>query len=200
MRRFVLGWKVLGHEARLNAHIVNYADDFVILCRGTADEALAMMRGMMDRLRLTVNEKKTRRCDLPADTFLFLGYTFGRLYSWRTGRDYIGPAPAARKVRQLCRNLSAATTRQTCFMAVEDKVRTLNQMIRGWANYFSLGAVVRAYDIVMQHACRRLRRWLCQKFGVPGWASWRYTHQYLHGELGLIRLRRTRRRLLWANA
>ena len=199
MRRFVLGWKVLGHEARLNAHIVNYADDFVILCRGTADEALATMRSMMGKLRLTVNEKKTRRCDLPEDTFTFLGYTFGRLYSGRTGRAYIGPAPAATKVRRLCRNLSEATTRQTCFRAVEDKVRTLNQMLRGWANYFCLGAVVRAYKTVMDHAQRRLRRWLCRKFYVRGTGEGRYPIAYLHGELGLMRLRRTRQNLLWAN-
>ena len=69
MRRFVLGWKVLGHAARLNARIVNYADDFVICCRGRADKAMAAMRTMMEKLRLTVNEKKTRRCGLPADTF-----------------------------------------------------------------------------------------------------------------------------------
>src|SRR5277367_6015836 len=101
MRRFVVGWKQQGHEKRLDARIVNYADDFVICCRGNADEALAAMRDMMDRLRLTVNEKKTRRCDLPADTFTFLGYTFGRRYSRRTGRPYIGPAPAAAKVQRL---------------------------------------------------------------------------------------------------
>src|SRR5215471_2453207 len=41
MRRFVLGWKKLGHEKRLQAHIVNYADDLVICCRGHAEEALA---------------------------------------------------------------------------------------------------------------------------------------------------------------
>jgi len=199
MRRFVLGWKVLGHEARLNAHIVNYADDFVILCRRGAEAALATMRAMMDRLRLTVNEKKTRRCDVPAEPFTFLGYTFGRLYSWRTGRAYIGPAPATKKVQQLCRNLSEATNRRTCFMAVEEKVRTLNQKIRGWANYFCLGAVVRAYDIVMKHARRRLRRWLCRKFGVRGVGYRRYPNQCLHEQLGLIQLRRTRQSLLWAN-
>ena len=49
MRRFVLGWKTLGHEQRLDAHIVNYADDFVICCRGTADEAMAAMRDMMSQ-------------------------------------------------------------------------------------------------------------------------------------------------------
>jgi RNA-directed DNA polymerase len=199
MRRFVLGWKALGHEARLNAHIVNYADDFVICCWGSAAKALATMRGMMDRLRLTVNEKKTRRCDLPANTFTFLGYTFGRRYSRRTGRTYIGPAPAKRKVQKLCRNLSERTDRRTCFMAVPEKVRTLNLMLKGWANYFQLGAVVWAYEIVMKHARRRLRRWLCRKFGVRGVGYRRFPKKYLHEQLGLIQLRRTRQSLLWAN-
>jgi group II intron reverse transcriptase/maturase len=62
MRRFVLGWKRLGHEHRLRAYIVNYADDFVICCRGTAKQAMAAMREMMRALRLTVNEQKTRQC------------------------------------------------------------------------------------------------------------------------------------------
>ena len=62
IRRFVAGWKALGHEARLEARIVNYADDFVICCRGTGAEALAAMRRMMARLKLTVNEAKTRVC------------------------------------------------------------------------------------------------------------------------------------------
>jgi hypothetical protein len=68
MRRFVLGWKKLGHEKRLKAYIINYADDLVICCRGRADEALILMRNMMSKLKLTVNypargEKET---NLPA--------------------------------------------------------------------------------------------------------------------------------------
>lgn len=47
MRRFVRGWKTLGHQQRLSAYIVNYADDFVICCRGTAAEAMVAMRRMM---------------------------------------------------------------------------------------------------------------------------------------------------------
>jgi len=90
MRRFVLGWKKLGHEKRLAAHIVNYADDLVICCRGRAEEALARMRDIMTKLKLTVNETKTRVCKLPEEKFDFLGYTFGRCYSPKTGRAYIG--------------------------------------------------------------------------------------------------------------
>ena len=90
MRRFVLGWKKLGHEKRLAAYIVNYADDLVICCRGRAEEALDRMRDIMTRLKLTVNETKTRVCKLPEEKFDFLGYTFGRCYSPKTGRAYIG--------------------------------------------------------------------------------------------------------------
>ena len=94
MRRFVLGWKTLGHETRYQARIVNYADDFVILCRRRADDALATMRDMMRRLKLTVNETKTHVARLPAESFDFLGYTFGRMYSPRTGGAYLGARPA----------------------------------------------------------------------------------------------------------
>jgi RNA-directed DNA polymerase len=84
MRRFVLGWKILGCERRFNARIVNYADDFVICCKGQADEAMTAMREIMGRLKLTVNEEKTRICDLPEGRFDFLGYNFGRCYSTKT--------------------------------------------------------------------------------------------------------------------
>src|ERR1019366_496048 len=98
MRRFVLGWKKLGHEKRLKAYIINYADDFVICCQTGADEALDLMRNMMSRLKLTVNESKTRVCRLPEEKFDFLGYTFGRCYSPKTGRTYWGTTPSKKRV------------------------------------------------------------------------------------------------------
>jgi RNA-directed DNA polymerase len=199
MRRFILGWKVLGHADRLNAHIVNYADDFVICCRrGYADKAMAVMRHMMSKLRLTVNEKKTRRCSLPEETFTFLGYTFGRCYSHRSGGEYIGPRPARQKVQKLCRSLSEHTDRRTCLQDTEGKVRKLNQMLVGWANYFCLGPVVRAYETVMKHVQRRLRRWLCEKHKVWSGIYTRYPDEYLHEQLGLKQLCVRRHSQLWA--
>jgi group II intron reverse transcriptase/maturase len=75
MRRFVLGWKQLGHEKRFKAYVVNYADDLVICCRSSAEEALVTMRVVMAKLKLTVNETKTRVCKLPGERFDFLGYS-----------------------------------------------------------------------------------------------------------------------------
>jgi group II intron reverse transcriptase/maturase len=88
MRRFILGWKMLGHQQRLDAHIVNYADDYVICCRGTAQEAMVAMRPMMEKLKLTINETKTGVCAIPEDRFDFLGYTIGRCYSSKTGKAH----------------------------------------------------------------------------------------------------------------
>ena len=197
MRRFIMGWK-LNHEERLQAHVVNYADDFVICTRGRAEEAMATMRDMMSRLKLTVNEQKTRRCQLPDGTFTFLGYTFGRHYSRQTGGSYLGPRPALKKIRKLCQSISEETDQRTCSQDAEDKVRKLNQKLNGWANYFCLGPVVRVYEVVMKHSRRRLRRWLSHKHKVRTREYAHFPNTFLHDQLGLSQLGAKGRRLLWA--
>ena len=142
MRRFVLGWKVRGHEKRLDAHIVNYADDFVICCPpGKASEAMSVMRQMMGQLKLTVNEKKTRECRVPDEPFTFLGFTFGRQVSWRTGRSYTAPAPSKKKVQGVCNKIHEATSCSTTWRDIDDEVSRLNQILMGWGDYFRLGYV-----------------------------------------------------------
>jgi hypothetical protein len=200
MRRFVLGWKTLGHEERFQARIVNYADDFVICCRGTGAQAQAAMRNMMERLKLTVNEAKTKLCRVPDETFDFLGYTFGRCYSQQTGRAYLGTRPAKKKIRKLCASLRAQTSRRFLLLEAEQIVKRLNLQLRGWANYFCLGPVSKAYRAIDCYATKRLRRWLCEKHKVPGAGTSRFPDQYLYQELGLIRLPELTRNLPWANA
>src|ERR1700719_3483728 len=112
MRRFVLGWKKLGLEERLGSRIVTYADDLVILCRrGKAEEALQRMRELMGKLKLTVNEEKTRICGIPEGEFDFLGYTFGRMYSARTGKAYLGYRPSRKSIKRMVENVHALTAR-----------------------------------------------------------------------------------------
>ena len=60
------------------------------------------MRDMMSKLKLTVNETKTRVCKLPEEKFDFLGYTFGRCYSPKTGRAYLGTTPSKKRVQRIC--------------------------------------------------------------------------------------------------
>ena len=200
MRRFVLGWKTLGHEKRLDAYIVNYADDFVICCRNTAARAMTSMRRMMEKLRLTVNEQKTRPCRVPDESFDFLGYTIGRCYSPKTGKVYIGTRPSKKKVVAMCRAISEMTARRWTLLPVEDRVTRINRKLAGWANYFCLGPVSKAYHAVDRHSCRRLRQWLCAKHKVQGQGTSRFPDEYLYRTLGLIRLSERTRSFSWAKA
>jgi RNA-directed DNA polymerase len=198
MRRFVLGWKTLGHERRLDAHIVNYADDFVICCRNGADKAQAAMTEMMSRLKLTVNEAKTHICELPKETFDFLGYTFGRCHSPKTGRSYIGTRPAKKRIARICSAMSEVTDGRGTGKGTGEVVMQLNRMMSGWANYFCLGPVSKAYHAVEQHARNGLRQWLRRKHKMPGRATTQVPDEYLHQRLGLIALSPRTANFPWA--
>ena len=200
MRRFVLGWKTLGHEQRLRARIVNYADDFVICCRDTADKAMAAMRDMMARLKLTVNETKTHICRVPEESFDFLGYTLGRCYSPRTGRAFLGIRPSKKKVLRLCRQISELTSCRWEPLDHEEMVGRLNRVLVGWSNYFSRGSVSRAYRAVDRHARQRLRQWLCRKHKLSGRGTASYPLRYVYDTLGLVELQVRPRNLPWAKA
>jgi group II intron reverse transcriptase/maturase len=200
MRRFIVGWKILGHEQRLDAHIVNYADDFVICCRGTAEAAMTTMRGMMSQLRLTVNETKTRLCRVPEETFDFLGYTIGRCWSPKTGKSYIGTTPSAKKIDRLKREISDQTSRKWFWTDVEDRVARLNRMLLGWSNYFCLGPVSASYRAIDRHARHRLRQWLRGKYKLKSRGTSRFPDKYLHDVLGLVRLSDLPKTFPWAKA
>ena len=200
MRRFILGWKLGGHARRWSAHIVNYADDFVICCKGRADEAMAAMRHMMEKLKLAVNDDKTHLCRIPQERFDFLGYTFGRYYSRQTGRAYIGTRPSVKSIKRMVASITEETGRNRTLLDASDVVGRLNRKLSGWANYFCLGPVTPAYRAINTHAIRRLRRWLCKKHKVHGTGIRRYPDQYLHEQLGLINLSTRTRNFPWAKA
>ena len=200
VRRFILGWKTLGHQQRLGAKIVNYADDFVICCHGTAAEAMQVMRSMMSSLKLTVNETKTRLCRLPDESFDFLGYTIGRCYSPRTGRAYIGTRPSRKKINRLCREISEVTACRYGLLDVEEIVGRLNRKLNGWSNYFRLGPVSKAYAAVDSHTRKRLRQWLCRKHKVRGQGTSRFPDSQLHDQLRLVQLSAKTRNFPWAKA
>jgi hypothetical protein len=198
MRRFVLGWKQLGHERRLGAYIVNYADDMVICCRKGADQALSVMRNMMSKLKLAVNETKTRVCILPEEKFDFLGYTLGRCYSAKTGKAYLGTVPSKKRVQRLYQAVSEVTQRHSILQDAETMVATLNRKLMGWSNYFCLGPVSKAYRAVDQHAARRLRQWLCAKHKAVGQGTGKFPDETLYLKFGLVRLAQRTDSLPWA--
>src|SRR5208283_3584315 len=128
MRRFVLGWKKLGLERTLGTRLVTYADDLVILCqKGKAEEALQRLRAIMGKLKLTVNEEKTRICKVPEGEFDFLGYTFGRMYSAKTGQARLGQRPSKKSIKRAVEKIHALTDRAGTGQETTELVGQLNR-------------------------------------------------------------------------
>ena len=200
MRRFIVGWKVLGRARRFDAEIVNYADDFVVCGKAPADMMRGAVEDMMERLRLPINATKTRSMRVPEEPLEFLGYRIGRNYRRDTGRAYIGTRPSRSSVVSVCRRISELTHRRYGLLDSETVVRRLNRVMTGWANYFQLGQVSPAYKAVDEHAIRRLRQWLCRKHKVRAGKYVRFPDKRLRDDLGLTRLVSRTARFPWANA
>ena len=190
----------MGHQQRWSAHIVNYADDLVICCKRGAEDALAAMRTIMERLKLTVNEDKTHLCRIPQERFDFLGYTFGRCYSPKDGHAYLGTRPSKKSIQRMAAGITEVTDRRMDWLEAEEIVGRLNRKLTGWANYFCLGPVSSAYQTLDQHARQRLRRWLRKKHKVRGRGMTRFPDDDLHTGLGLVRLAARTRNFPWAKA
>lgn len=201
MRRFVLAWKKRGLQYRLGSRIVTYADDLVICCRkGRAEEALQRMREIMGQLKLTVNEEKTRICTVPEGEFDFLGYTFGRIYSARTGQANIGLRPSKKSIKRVIETVHALTAEAMAWQDTTALVGKLNRTLRGWANYFNVGTFNKAYRAIDSYTMARLSRWLRNKYRVRRHGYGDYPPSYIYETMGLVRLTRIGRDNSWAKA
>ena len=97
-------------------------------------------------------------------------------------------------------SISEVTDRRMGWLGAEEIVGRLNRKLTGWANYFCLGPVSPAYQLLDEHVRQRLRRWLCKKHKVASSGSSRFPDQFLYSELGLVRLAPRTHNLPWAKA
>jgi RNA-directed DNA polymerase len=187
MHRFIKAFRTYGLDRRYGAVLVTYADDFVVLCRHGAAEVLETTRRWMTRIGLTLNEDKTRVCHARCESFDFLGYTFGPMYSPRTGGCYPGARPSRKAVASIKDAIRRRLWRGNP-APWEELVRDLNRTTRGWAAYFSYGSCSKARRDVHLHLYHAVRRFLRRRHNVAGSGYRQFPEPVVFGELGVLAL------------
>lgn len=188
MHRYLRAWREREKGDLLCGKIVNYADDFVILTRGHAEEALRWTRWVMSKIGLTINEDKTRICNGRTELFDFLGYSFGPMCFRKDGHMYLGAMPSRQAVGQL-RKKVRKILRKGIVAPWIDVRKQLNRTLDGWSNYFSIGTRTFAYRAVDNFVQIAVRNFLQRRHKVPGRGTRRFPDSAIFGELGVRRLR-----------
>ena len=188
MNRFLKHWRLTKRGEAFHAHVVSYADDFVILSCGHAAEALAWTKAVMTKLGLTINEAKTSLKDARKERFDFLGYSFGPHWFKKNGKWYLGASPSKKSMQRF--KTKVGETLVPANVAPWEDVRDqLNSMLQGWSHYFSYGATASAYKHVDWHVYERVRDFLVRRHKVAGRGTRRFSCETVY-EGGLIRLER----------
>jgi len=192
MNRFLKHWRQSGRGEAWQAHIINYADDFVILSRGYAAEAMAWTDRVMTRLGLTLNRTKTRLCDARQERFDFLGYSFGPHCFRQTGRRYIGASPSRKSVQRLKERVGEILVpgNMGAWKAV---CGSLNRVMRGWCGYFSPGSHYTTDRMIEAHLYDRVRNFLVRRHKMPARSIGPFRMEAVFGDLGVLRPRQCRR-------
>ncbi len=189
MNRFLRYWRQTGRGDIYSAHVISYADDFVILSRDKAAEAMAWTAHVMTRLGLTLNQEKTVIRDARQEPFSFLGYTFGPHRFRKDGHWYLGASPSKKSVQRLKGKVSEILTPGNCEPWPEVRDR-LNRLLQGWAGYFQYGTRLMAYRAIDNHVGTRVRQFLVRRHKVSSQGTRTFPDHKVFGKLGVLRLRR----------
>src|SRR5438094_1959337 len=189
MNRFLKHWRLTARDKAFRAHVVSYADDFVILSRGHATEALAWTKAVMARLRLSINEAKTSVKDARTESFDFLGYTFGPHRYRKDGHWYLGASPSKTSVQRIKAKVGdlLVSGNKEPWPQVGHR---LNRLLLGWSTYFGYGTRMPAYRAIDNHVYDHVRHFLVRRHKVQGRGTRRFSREHVFGELGVLHLRR----------
>lgn len=188
INRMLRAWRERGKDREYRARIVAYADDFVVLSRGQAVQALQWVRWAVDNMGLSLNEAKTTVRDARQQHFDFLGYTFGPERYRKDGHWYLGAKPSKKSIARLRLKISELLVPANNLPFAEVRFR-LNRVLRGWSQYFSYGTRYMAYRAVDHYVGERVRHFLRRRHKVQSRGTTRFGDDVIFGALGVLQLR-----------
>jgi len=183
-------WQRRHLKGKLQAHLVRYADDFVVLCRRDVEEPLKVVRHVLARLGLSLNEAKTRTVDATEGSFNFLGFSIRMSRGVRTGKPYPNVRPSEKSLMKIKTKLTQLTGRELTPIALEKIVGKVNRSLQGWVNYFHHRNSNQVLEKVKTHVEQRLRTHLMKRHKVKdrGMGEGRFPSVDLYRRYGLYKI------------
>jgi RNA-directed DNA polymerase len=181
-------WKARRIQERLEARLIRYADDFVVLCKGKTERLLQGIQGVLGDLGLTLNLEKTRVVDAREEGFNFLGFTIEVKRNPRTGKRFPLIRPSRKALKQIKAEIKSLTCRQTLALPKEVVIQKLNEVVRGWAGYFYYGHCSKDFSVLKGFLDERVRIYLRRKHQEKSRGYKAYPYKYLYGTLGLYKI------------
>jgi len=181
-------WKVRKVEERMEARLIRYADDLVVMCRANAERILKGTGAILERLGLSLNEEKTRVVNTWKDRFDFLGFTVEMAKSPRTGKKFPLIRPSKKAMAQIQAEIKALTCRRTLRLPKEVIIQKLNEAVRGWVGYFYYGNCSRNLTTTKRFLEERVRIYLRRKQAKKNRGYRQYPNQYLYTNLHLYKI------------
>lgn len=183
-------WQRRHLKGKLQAHLVRYADDFVVMCRKEVEEPLKVVRHVLERLGLGLNEAKTHIVDATEASFDFLGFTLRISQGRRTGKPYPHVCPADKSLKKIKAKLTAMTGRELTPIPLETIVGNVNRSLRGWVSYFHYRNSNQVMEKVKTHTEQRMRKHLMKRHKVKdrGIGEGRFPSVDLYRRYGLYKV------------
>jgi RNA-directed DNA polymerase len=179
-RHFEAAWSARTHgqrardraEGHPSYRMIRFADDFVVLVRGTEAQAHAIKKQtaefMAEQMRLTLSPEKTHVTHVD-DGFELLGFRIKRR-PWRAaGKRVAYTFPSERALRGVMYRIKTLTKRNTTYLSLDELIHALNPILRGWANYYRHAASKRCFAYLSYYLWWRVMRWLRVKYPQLTW-------------------------------
>ena len=169
-----------------------FADDIVILLDAHPRNDWLVraverrLREELAKLRVEINEDKSRRVDLKKkeESFTFLGFEYRRILS-HTGKWRPNVAPKLKKRTALFGKLREIF-RGHVSQPVVKLIEAINPILRGWVNYFRVGNSSRCFAVIKDWVEKKIRRHLMRARNRKGYGWNRWSREWLYGQLGLF--------------
>jgi RNA-directed DNA polymerase len=183
-------WERRQLQQRLEARIVRYADDMVVLCRNGSEQPMAVLRQILLRMGLTLNEAKTRVVDVYQGKFAFLGFEIWMAKGDRTGKSYPHVQPSKKSLKKIKGHITQLTARRRTLVPMNCLINEVNAVVRGWVGYFHLRNCSKALGHVRWHLEERMRTHLRKRHKVRGRSTGRlrFSNQELYGKYRLYKV------------